>query len=53
MTIFDLQQAVVCEHFCSMDIFWDNVGSDRKKVIEEVHKATKSEQLHPIIQRYI
>lgn len=53
MTLFDLEQAVTNDFYCIMDLFWENVGSDRNKVIDAVHKAKDTKALHRIITKYI
>ena len=53
MTLFDLEMAVINDFYCTMDTFWENVGKDKKKVVEEVHKAKDEEALNRIITRYI
>lgn len=53
MTIYDLEQAVVFNHYCTMDTFWENVGKDKQKVVDAVHKAKNEVALNRIITRYI
>ena len=53
MTIFDLEMAVINDFYCSMDLFWENVGRDKSKVIKDVHKVKTKRGLIGIITKYI
>lgn len=53
MTIFDLEMCVINDFYCCMDIFWENVGKDKDKVVKAVHKVKTKKGLVSIITQYI
>lgn len=53
MTIFDLEMCVINDFYCCMDIFWENVGKDKDKVVKAVHNAKTKRALVSIITQYI
>ena len=53
MTIADLEQEVIFEYYCILDLFWENVSDDREKVFKAVKKAKTRQDLHNIIGQYI
>lgn len=53
MQVWELEHIVVWEMYCNLDLFWENVGNDRTKVLMETKKAKNPEDLIKIINRYI
>ena len=53
MEIYDLESIVVWEFYCNLDLFWENVGRDRDKVLDRVSKAKTKKELVSIINEYI
>lgn len=49
MSIFDLEQEVINQYYCDINIFWENVGDDADTVCEQLENAKTDDDLHRII----
>lgn len=53
MSLFDLEQEVINQYYCDINIFWENVGDDTEIVCEQLENAKSDDDLHKIIEQYI